>query len=160
MKKLLLSLMAIACFSIAIAQQSTFRIQYNFSQFDIPGGMVQAPSAGNYIFSSAVVSGFSIPLGPKGGLTEVDHNGNHVRSTLYNNGAFTTSVEFTDVKNVTGGGYVVTGDANSQCLKAKIPATFGAPTWQFRYLPVSGASAYGSKIIQKATEVFWLPVVP
>ncbi len=147
MKKFYLSLLTMAFFITAIAQQSTFRIQYNFSQFDIPGGMVQAPS-GNYVFSSAVVSGFSIPIGPKGGLTEVDQNGNHVRSTLYNNGSFSTSVDFTDVKNATGGGYIVTGDANSQCLVAKIPATFGTPTWQYRYIPGSGASAYGNKIIQ------------
>ena len=130
-----------------LAQQTTFRVQYNFNQFDIPGGLVQAPS-GNYIFPSAVVSGFSIPIGPKGGLTEIDQNGNHVRSTLYNNGLLTTSVEFTDVKNAGGGGYVVTGDANSQCFLAKIPVAFGTPTWQYRYVPVSGASASGSKVIQ------------
>lgn len=78
----------------------------------------------------------------------MDQNGNHVRSTLYNNGAFTTSVDFQDVKNISSGGYIITGDANSQCLLAKVPAAFGAPTWQYRYVPVSGASAYGSKVIQ------------
>ena len=145
MKKLSLSLVTMAFFISAIAQQSTFRTQYNFSQFDFPTGMVQA-TTGNYVFSSFVF-GFGIPLGPRGGLTEIDQNGNHVRSTLYNNGAFTTSVNFNDVKKISTTHYIVTGDANSQCLLAKVPLTFGAPTWQYRYLPVSGASAYGSKVI-------------
>jgi hypothetical protein len=146
MKKLFLSLVTMAFFISAIAQQSTFRTQYNFSQFDFPTGMVQA-TTGNYVFSSFVF-GLSIPLGPRGGLTEIDQNGNHIRSTLYNNGAFTTSVNFNDVKKISTGGYIVTGDANSQCLLAKVPAAFGAPTWQYRYLPVSGASAYGTRVIQ------------
>ena len=143
MRKFYLSLVTMALFISAIAQQSTFRTQYNFTQFDWPTGMVQA-SSGNYVFSSFEI-GLSIPLGPKGGLTEIDQNGNHVRSTLYNNGAFTTSVDFQDVKNITvgsSGNYIVTGDANSQCLVAKIPTTFGAPTWHYRYLPVSGSSAF------------------
>ena len=126
MKKLFLSLVTMAFFISAIAQQSTFRTQYNFSQFDFPTGMVQA-TTGNYVFSSFVF-GLSIPLGPRGGLTEIDQNGNHIRSTLYNNGAFTTSVNFNDVKKISTGGYIVTGDANSQCLLAKVPAAFGAPT--------------------------------
>lgn len=146
MKKFSLSFVALVFFISANAQQSTFRTQYNYSQFDWPTGMVQATS-GNYIFSSFEI-GISIPLGPKGGLTEIDQNGNHVKSTLYNNGAFSTSVNFADIKKATSGGYIVTGDANSQCLIAKIPTAFGAPTWQYRYIPVSGASAYGNKIIQ------------
>ena len=140
-----LFLLAVALYGSA--QQTTFRIQYNFSQFDFPTAMLNAPGP-NYVFSSQVISGFSLPIGARGGLTEVDQYGTHVRSTLYNNGGFTTSVDFADVKPISAGRYVVTGDANSQCLVAKIPAAFGTPTWQYRYVPVSGASAYGNRIIK------------
>ena len=146
MKKFCLSLVTLAFFISAIAQQSTFRTQYNYNQFDFPTGMVQA-TTNNYIFSS-FITGISIPLGTQGGLTEVDQNGNHVRSTLYKNGTITTSVQFNDIQKATAGGYIVAGSSGSQCLVAKIPATFGNPTWQYRYLPVSGASAFGNKVIQ------------
>lgn len=141
----ILFLLAVALYGSS--QQTTFRIQYNFSQFDFPTAMLNAPGP-NYVFSSRVVSGFGLPIGTRGGLTEVDQYGTHVRSTLYNNGGFTTSVDFADVKTATAGGYIVTGGANSQCLVAKIPSAFGTPTWQYRYVPVSGASAYGNRIIQ------------
>ena len=82
--------------------------------------MVQSPS-GNYIFSSFEIGlSFSLPIGPKGGLTEIDQNGNHVRSALYNNSnGFTTEVQLSDVKNITvgsTGNYIVTGEVGSQCL--------------------------------------------
>lgn len=135
--------MAVA--AVAFAQQTTFRIQYNINQFDFPTGIAQNPT-GNYVFSS-MVTGLSIPLGTQGGLTEVNQNGNHVRSTLYRNGSFTTDVDLQDVKNAGSGTYIVTGSSGSQCLLAKIPAAFGAPTWQYRYIPGSGASAFGNKVL-------------
>ncbi len=132
---------------VASAQQTTFRIQYNLGEFDIPGGIVQNPS-GNYVFSSTVTRNFSgLPLGVQGGFTEVDQNGNHVRSLLYRTGSFTSDADFTDIKNASGGGYIATGSAGGQCLLARLSAT-GTITWHFRYIPVSGAGAFGNKVIQ------------
>lgn len=131
----------------ARAQQTTFRIQYNLGEFDIPSAIIQAPNT-NYVFSAMVTRNFSgLPLGVQGGLTEVDKNGNHVRTTLYRNGSFTSSVSLADVKNASVGGFVATGEANGQCLLAKLTAT-GGITWHYRYIPVSGASAYGNRVIQ------------
>ncbi len=131
----------------AQAQQTTFRIQYNLGEFDIPSGMVQNP-AGNYVFSATVTRNFSgLPLGVQGGLTEVDQNGNNIRSQLFRSGAFTSDADLADVKNATGGGYIVTGSSGGQCLLARLSNTFGI-TWQYRYIPVSGARAFGSKVIQ------------
>src|SRR5688572_4791036 len=105
MKKLCFLFLALTALA-GNAQQTTFRIQYNLGEFDIPTGMVQAPGAnGNYLFSAIVTRNFSgTPLGVQGGLTEVDKNGNHVRTTLYRNSAFFSDVDLADVKNATTGG--------------------------------------------------------
>ncbi|MCW5908606.1 MAG: gliding motility-associated C-terminal domain-containing protein [Chitinophagales bacterium] len=147
MRKLYLFLVFAIVFNAAQSQQTTFRIQYNLGEFDIPTGMVQAPNT-NYVFSAMVTRNFSgLPLGVQGGLVQIDKNGNHISSTLYRNGSFTSSVDLADVQNATGGGYIVTGSANSQCLVARLTAT-GAITWHYRYIPVSGANSYGNKVIQ------------
>ncbi len=126
------------------AQQTTFRINYNVGMMDYPQGLLQNP-AGNYAFSSMTVNA-SLPFGPQGGFTEIDKNGNHVRSMRYRNGSLATSVELSDMKNVTGGGYIVTGIADGQCLLMRLDAA-GNITWQYRYIPVSGANAHGNKVI-------------
>lgn len=142
MKKFYLSLLALAFLFTAIAQQTTFRTQYNLGLFDIPTGMVQAPGGGNYVFSATTQQ----LLGVQGALVEVNLNGNHVRSSTFSNGFF-SDVDLEDVKNSSAGGYIATGSAGGQCLLIKTTATFGV-TWSKRYLPVSGASAAGSKVIQ------------
>lgn len=142
MKKFYLSLVALALLFSAIAQQTTFRTQYNLGLFDIPTGMVQAPGGGNYIFSATTQQ----LLGIQGALVEVNLNGNHVRSSTFSNGFF-SDVDLEDVKNSSAGGYIATGSAGGQCLLIKTTATFGV-IWSKRYLPVSGASAAGSKVIQ------------
>lgn len=142
MKKFYLSLIALAFLFTAVAQQTTFRTQYNLGLFDIPTGMVQAPGGGNYVFSATTQQ----LLGVQGALVEVNLNGNHVRSRTYSNGFF-SDVDLEDVKTSSAGGYIATGSAGGQLLLLKVDATF-TTTWSKRYLPVSGASAFGSKVIQ------------
>ncbi len=148
MKKLPLSLLAIVVCFVAYAQQTTFRIQYNIGAFDFPSGMTQAPGGGNYVFSSFTPN-LGIPLGTQGGLTAVNLNGNHVWSKLYRTSSspFTTDVDLSDVKNSSAGGFIVTGSSGGQALLMKTDAT-GNITWSYRYIPQSGASSFGNKVIQ------------
>lgn len=146
MKKLPLSLLAVALCFLAYAQQTTFRIQYNVGAFDFPSGITQAPGGGNYVFSSFTPN-LGIPLGTQGGITAVNLNGNHVWTKLYRTGSFTTDAQLNDIKNSSGGGYIVTGSAGGQALLMKVDAN-GAITWNYKFIPQSGAGAYGNKVIQ------------
>ncbi|HLP20994.1 MAG TPA: gliding motility-associated C-terminal domain-containing protein, partial [Chitinophagales bacterium] len=44
-------------------------------------------------------------------------------------------------------GFIVTGSAGGQALLMKVDAV-GAITWNYKFIPQSGASAYGNKVIQ------------
>lgn len=147
MKKLPLSLLAIALCFLAYAQQTTFRTQYNIGLFDFPTGMVQVPNGGNYVFSSFTTSLTGFPIGAQGGLTAVNTNGTHVWTKLYRTGTITTDAQLNDVKNVSGGGFIVTGYSGGQALLMKVDAT-GTPTWNYKYIPQSGAKSNGNKVIQ------------
>lgn len=146
MKKLPLSLLAVALCFLAYAQQTTFRIQYNVGAFDFPSGITQAPGGGNYVFSSFTPN-LGIPLGTQGGITAVNLNGNHVWTKLYRTGTFTTDAQLNDIKNSSAGGYIVTGSAGGQALLMKVDAN-GAITWNYKFIPQSGAGANGNKVIQ------------
>ncbi len=139
MKKFSLSLIALAFFVSAIAQQSTFRIQYDVSIFDLPGAMAES-TTGNY-----VIAGTNASLGTIGNLIQIDPNGNPMWSKGYSAGGLST--QFSDVKKVSTGGYIVTGGTGSGCLLAKIDAN-GNVVWANRYRIASPSVEYGNRVIQ------------
>lgn len=139
MRKLYLFL-ALLCVGFALqAQQTTFRIQYDVAIFDLPGGIIQNP-AGSYVFS-----GTNASFGTTGHLFQVNANGIVTWSKAYSAGGLST--QFADVKNVTGGGYVVTGGTGSGCLIMKVDNN-GNLVWANRYRVGSGSNEYGNRVIE------------
>lgn len=131
---------ALLCAATALyAQQTTFRIQYDVSIFDLPGGIVQNPS-GSYVFS-----GTNISFGATGHLFELNANGAVSWSKGYSASGITT--QFNDVKNVSSGGYIVTGGTGSGCLLMKVDNS-GNVVWANRYRVASPSSEYGSRVIE------------
>ena len=97
----------VICYMSAGAQQTTFQAGYNFGSFDIPilTDIIQNP-AGQYVMTG---TDGTIPI--LGTVTVVDSAANVVWSKKYTAGSFET--EIVDVKNVTGGGYMVAGASDN-----------------------------------------------
>lgn len=131
----------------ATAQMTTFRFTYDVGAFDIAGGMVQTP-AGEF-----VMAGLNNSFGPYyGNAFKIDANGTVVWAKSYNAG-FATA--FNDIKNVSTGGFICTGQSTSGgggAILVRLDAA-GNVTWAFRYqLPNIGSgnasSEYGSSVIE------------
>ena len=106
MKKIFLSLWAIACFLLTQAQQITFRTSYDIAALDIPGNIIQAPDR-NYVLAGTNTS--FIPL--YGNVTKLDTIGNVLWSKGYSGGSIATDIW--DIKNVSTGGFITAGSSGS-----------------------------------------------
>lgn len=129
------------------AQMTTFRFSYDVGAFDIAGGMVQTP------MGEFVVAGLNNSFGPYyGNAFKIDANGNVVWAKSYTAG-FASS--FSDIKNVSSGGFIMTGQSTSGgggAILVRIDAA-GNIMWANRYqLPNIGAgnasSEWGSSVIE------------
>lgn len=140
MKHLFTLAAALLVFAFLPAQQTTFRIQYNVAIFDLPGGLAQS-TTGSY-----VMSGTNASLGTQGNMIQISQNGTVQWSRAYS--ASGISTQFTDVKRISGGGYVVTGSTGSGCLVARVDVT-GNVVWANRYRvsASSGSLEYGNRIL-------------
>lgn len=150
MKKIVIRMMACALLAIpfaANAQAPTFRFSYDIGAFDIAGGMVQTPT-GEFTYA-----GLNNSFGPYyGNVMNIDAQGQVVWAKSYTAG-FASS--FSDIKNVSTGGYIVTGQSTSSgggAILVRLDAT-GNIIWSFRYqLPNIGSgnasSEYGSAVIE------------
>ncbi|MBL7777158.1 MAG: gliding motility-associated C-terminal domain-containing protein [Chitinophagales bacterium] len=140
MKHLFTLAAALFVISLLSAQQTTFRIQYDVAIFDLPGGLAQS-TTGSY-----VMSGTNASLGTQGNMIQISQNGTVQWARAYS--ASGISTQFTDVKRITGGGYVVTGSTGSGCLVARVDAT-GNVVWANRYRvsASTGSLEYGNRIL-------------
>ena len=150
MKKIRLSFFLIAAcmFSISgVAQMTTFRFTYDVGLFDISGGMVQNP-AGEFVFA-----GINNSFGPYyGDAVKIDANGTVVWAKSYN-GGFATNIS--DIKNVSTGGYIMTGQSTSSgggAILIRIDNS-GNVMWASKYqLPdkpaANASSEYGQAVIE------------
>lgn len=129
------------------AQMTTFRFSYDVGLFDISGGMVQNP-AGDF-----VLAGLNNSFGPYyGNAVKIDAQGNTVWAKAYT-GGFATN--FSDIKNVSTGGYIITGSSTSGgggAILVRIDAN-GGVLWAYRYqlpnIPSGNASnEYGNAVIE------------
>lgn len=149
-KKLLLRLMASALLLMpfaATAQMTTFRFSYDVGLFDIAGGMVQTPTG------EFVVAGLNNSIGPYyGNAFQIDANGNVVWAKAYTAGF---ASNFSDIKNVSTGGYIITGSSTSSgggAILLRLDAS-GNILWSYRYqlpnIPSGNASSeYGNAVIE------------
>ncbi|HTF04754.1 MAG TPA: hypothetical protein VK826_12050, partial [Bacteroidia bacterium] len=142
-----LALVVLLSASSLSAQMTTFRYTYDVGAFDIAGGMVQTPTG------EFVVAGLNNSFGPYyGNAFKIDANGNVVWAKSYTAG-FASS--FSDIKNVSTGGFILTGQSTSSgggAILVRLDA-LGNITWAFRYqLPNIGSgnasSEYGSSVIE------------
>jgi gliding motility-associated-like protein len=140
---LFLNLIAIRAF----AQPTTFRLSYDVGAFDISGGMVENP-AGEFVFA-----GLNNSFGPYyGDIVKVNNAGTVIWAKTYT-GGFATN--FSDIKNVSTGGYIITGSSTSGGGGAILIRVdnLGAVIWAKRYQlpdkPTGNASnEYGSSVIE------------
>ena len=127
--------------------QTTFRLSYDVGAFDISGGMVENP-AGEFVFA-----GLNNSFGPYyGDIVKVNNAGTVVWAKTYT-GGFATN--FSDIKNVSTGGYIITGSSTSGGGGAILIRVdnLGAVIWAKRYQlpdkPTGNASnEYGSSVIE------------
>ncbi len=116
--------------------QSTFRINYDIDNFDLPGGVVES-TTGNYVFCGTNAS--FIPL--YGDLTEIDVNGNVVWSKSY---IASIATSFNDIRRTSAGGYTVTGGSSPGLMLMNVDGA-GNFNWGNRYTTNNGADDYGSR---------------
>ncbi|MGZ3866762.1 MAG: hypothetical protein ACXVC2_09645, partial [Bacteroidia bacterium] len=123
--KLTVFLISVFCFTLNA--QTTFRFSYDLGSFDITGGMIQTPA------KEFVVAGLNNSFGPYyGDVLKLDSAGNVLWSKSYTAG-FATN--FSDIKNVSTGGYIVTGSSTSGgggAILLRIDAA-GAVVWAYKY---------------------------
>src|SRR3989344_1538628 len=145
-KSMLLLFISLASLTIS-AQPTTFRLSYDIGAFDISGGMVENP-AGEFVFA-----GLNNSFGPYyGDVIKTDANGTVVWAKTYT-GGFATN--FSDLKNVSTGGYIVTGSSTSAgggAILVRLDAA-GGIIWAKRYqLPNIGvgnaSNEFGSSVIE------------
>jgi len=149
-KKMLFRMMVCALLTapfMANAQMTTFRFSYDIGAFDISGGMVQTPTG------EFVAAGLNNSFGPYyGDAFKIDANGNVVWAKSYTAGF---ASNFADIKNVSTGGFIITGQSTSSgggAILLRLDAA-GNVTWAFRYqLPNSpsgnASSEWGSSVIE------------
>lgn len=137
------------CFLISIpgAAQTTFRFSYDVGAFDIAGGMIETP-AGEF-----VIAGLNNSFGPYyGNAIKLDNSGSVLWAKSYT-GGFATN--FSDIKNVSTGGYIITGSSTSGgggALLVRLDAA-GAVLWAKKYqLPdhptANSSNEYGNSVIE------------
>ncbi len=106
--------------------QATFRVSYDVANFDIAGGMVETP------LGDFVIAGTNASFLPYfGNVIKLDNQGNVVWAKSYTGGIATT---FTDIKNVSGGGFIVCGQSSSGGAILVRLDNLGNVTWAKRYL--------------------------
>ncbi len=129
------------------AQMTTFRYSYDVGLFDIAGGMVQTPTG------EFVVAGLNNSIGPYyGNAFKIDANGTVVWAKAYTAGF---ASNFADIKNVSTGGFIITGSSTSSgggAILLRIDA-LGNIVWSYRYqLPNIGSgnasNEWGSSVIE------------
>ncbi|MCC6690404.1 MAG: gliding motility-associated C-terminal domain-containing protein [Bacteroidia bacterium] len=91
--------------SSGLHSQTTFRMSYDAASFDIAGGMVENP-AGDFVFTGLNSTFFPF----FGNTIKVDNTGNIIWAKSYTGGVATN---FSDIKNVSSGGYIITGSSSS-----------------------------------------------
>lgn len=125
--KLVLSMFCVMWAATSKGQSPTFRYSYNVGLFDISGGMVQTPTGG------FTVAGLNNSSGPYyGNVFNMNAQGAIQWSNAYTAG-FASS--FNDIKNVSTGGYIVTGQSTSSgggAILLRLDAA-GNIIWGFRY---------------------------
>jgi gliding motility-associated-like protein len=129
------------------AQMNTFRASFDIGSFDITGGMVETP-AKEYVIAGLNNSFITY----YGDAMKIDSAGTVIWAKTYNSG-FATN--FTDIKNVSTGGYIVTGSSTSGgggALLIRLDNN-GNVLWASKYqLPNIGvgntSSEYGNAVIE------------
>ncbi len=146
-KLFLTGILLIFTFSVSGQTMTTFRQSYDLGAFDITGGMVQTPAR------EFVIAGLNNSFGPYyGDAVKIDTAGNIVWAKAYNAG-FATN--FSDIKNVSTGGFIITGSSTSGgggAILLRIDA-LGNVIWAFRYqLPNFSAgktsNEFGNAVIE------------
>ncbi len=105
MKQALFILSLVFLVVFQVLPQSTFRISYDVASFDIAGGMVVTP-ANEYVFAGTNAS--FIPY--FGNIVKLDNTGTMLWAKSYTGGIATS---FTDLKNVSTGGFITCGQSSS-----------------------------------------------
>jgi gliding motility-associated-like protein len=127
MKKLnlLLILFVSLLINIGFQSQTTFRKSIDVANFDIAGGMVESPLGG---FTVAGTNANFIPF--FGNVMNMNASGVVQWAKSYTGGVATS---FTDIQNVTTGGYIVSGLSSSGGAVLIRLDNLGNVTWAKRY---------------------------
>jgi gliding motility-associated-like protein len=104
-KRISLLLLTACCLLPTAYSQTTFRLSYDVANFDLAAGMVQSP-AGDYLIAGTNAS--FIPL--YGNVIKIDANANFQWAKSFTGGVAT---DFSDIKNVSTGGFIISGSSSS-----------------------------------------------
>jgi len=144
MKKFFLNVLFFGC--LGIFAQSTFRISYDVANFDLAGGMVVTP-AGDYVIAGTNAS--FLPY--YGNIIKLDNTGSVLFAKSYTGGIATT---FSDIKNVSSGGFIVCGLSSSGGAILLRLDNLGNVTWAYRYLlPNISASKTSNEFFNSVIEI-------
>ncbi len=144
---IILAVFLLAAVSPLNAQMNTFRASFDIGAFDITGGMIETPA------KEYVIAGLNNSFGPYyGDAMKIDSAGIVLWAKTYT-GGFATN--FSDIKNVSTGGYIITGSSTSGgggALLVRIDNS-GNLLWAKRYqypdIPSGNASSeYGNAVIE------------
>ncbi|MBI4929931.1 MAG: T9SS type A sorting domain-containing protein [Bacteroidetes bacterium] len=121
---------------------TTFRISYNYAAFDLPGNTIQAPN------KDYVLGGTNLTFGGTGSILRLDTVGAIKWAKIYS-----PIWGINDVKNVTGGEYIVSGSVatggNAGLALMRFNSS-GGVVWgkSFKTSAFNGSSEAGSRVIE------------
>jgi len=121
---------------------TTFRISYNYASFDLPGNTIQAPN------KDYVLGGTNLTFGGTGSILRLDTVGAIKWAKIYS-----PIWGINDVKNATGGEYIITGSVatggNAGLALMRFNSS-GGVVWgkSFKTSAFGGNSEAGSRVIE------------
>jgi hypothetical protein len=142
MKKSLFITLIVALATMAIAQEPTFRKNFDFTMMDISGRMIET-SDGNFLFC-----GFGTDFLPiYGNVSKIDPSGDIIWSKGISSSIATAVMDVIEISGALGGGYLLAGESSPGAILVRLDNS-GNLVWARRYQYPGSQGEFFNRVIE------------